>query len=350
VALEATGWLLLPRGSLQIEFERIRHRVEAMPPPKVQIVGDSVAGGGIMAGQFPAETGLRNDAIMGTTLAFTYFLLRDQLGRSDRVEDILFAHLPRAFEGTSMTTLVGLFADWSEMPEVLSHTEIWERKDVLYGLLTRFSYLLAYRTQLRELLTTGELPEFVVPGTGVPEAERLAEYRRQIAAGTYAPRPLPVTLPDAYRQSFTVSPKNDVYFRKLLDLARSNGVRVHWVALPVSERVARERDRLGFDRDLERYLERFTASGVLRILLDASPVYPDSAFDDLSHLSVPGSLMFTCHLREIWRDHGPGRGHAQPGSSGSGGPDLGRTRRRSDVPESCRALLPDDFPASAVRQ
>jgi hypothetical protein len=290
-----------PRSAMEKDFTRIRDEVADRRAPRIQVLGDSVAAEAILGSIMCAgRDQARNDAIGGGGPAFSYLLVAQQIQAGRVPEAVVIAHSPHTFSGTRFPVLVGRFAHWSEMPDIVWNSD--DLRGVAYGLLTRFSYLLAYRDELKNL-TQGEARFFV---TRTPERktefERLAEHDRLLAQARFQPRNLGEGIWPMYKEEFSVAPLVDRYFRRLLELLKQHNVKVYWATLPVTERVSHVRRGIGYDERFYAYLDQFRVEGYLHFLQREVLVYEDRYFDDLSHLNMDGALRFSRHLAGAMRE------------------------------------------------
>jgi hypothetical protein len=308
-SVRAIGWFILttlavelickwclPRSNMEVQFGEMRLRVASKSAPTIQIMGDSVAAGGILTTLVSSNRDLiRNDALPGSGPAFSYFLLREEIAAGHVPKHLVLAHSPHTFSGTRYQVLVGRFAYWSELPELFLYCD--DRSAFLYGVLTRFSYILSYRDQFQALLKKGDTRFFKSkPELPKSEEERLAEHQALLEESAIDRRPLKEGVWSMYREQFRVSKTNDYFFGRLMELAKANGINVYWVTMPVTERVYHSRRELNYEADLFSYLDQYVVREYLNYLQREFLVYEDEFFDDLSHLSIEGSIRFTSHL------------------------------------------------------
>jgi hypothetical protein len=297
IVLEIVCNIFLPTGNLENKFSDLRERVVTYPAPNIQIMGDSVAAGGILASLFiDDKLSIRNDAVAGSGPAFSYLLLKSEIKAGKIPKKIIVAHSPHTFSGIRTPVLLGRFAHWSELPGLLMEDDI-QLSDFIYALLTRFSYILSYRTQIKNLLK-GDFGFFLNTQSKDPsEQERLDEYINAVIKGTYSPKPLKKGIWPMYKEQFIVSPINDEYFSALLDLANQYKIEVFWVTMPVTERVYDAREQIGFNAKFYQYIDTYVHTKKLKYIQKRFLVYDDVLFDDLSHLNTAGAVLFTKHLK-----------------------------------------------------
>jgi hypothetical protein len=299
--LELAGRALLPAAPLDVAFTSGRQRIEELPAPPVQLMGDSVVAGGVFAGLIGSdELGVRNDAVQATTPVHSYFIFKREIETGRRPQYVLLAHHPRTFEQVRVPALIASFARWSEVPDIL-----WTSggsRDSGYGVLTKMSYLLRHRDQLRVLLTRADTTWMDPPATTqLADDERISSYLRQRDQADFrleAPSPQYIEL---QRRPFVVSKQNDIYFRRLLALAKREQIPVYWVHVPVSPQVRDLRASQGHDAGFKEYLQQFVTSGELSLLGAGPLVLPADHFEDWSHVNTAGAIRFSCHIGYLWR-------------------------------------------------
>ena len=298
---ELAGRVLLPPAQLDRAFAVGRQRVEELPAPPVQLMGDSVVAGGVFADLIgSAELGVRNDAVQATTPVHTYFLFKRELESGRRPQYLLLAHHPRTFETVRVPALIASFARWSEVPDI-----VWTaggNRDASYGVLTKVSHLLRHRDELRALLTRADTTWMDEPATSHLSAEeRIAAYVKQQQQPDFRLAPPSPQYIELQRRPFTVSQQNDIYFRRLLALAKREQIPVYWVHVPVSPQVRDLRASTGHDAAFKEYLQQFVKSGELSVLGAGPLVLPADHFDDWSHVNTAGAIRFSCHIAYLWR-------------------------------------------------
>jgi hypothetical protein len=102
-----------------------------------------------------------------------------------------------------------------------------------------------------------------------------------------------------YRQPFHVESLNDKYFRKLLALAKSRGVKALWFTMPIRPGLKKAREQMGYEQSLRQYLDQFQKQGKLKIIRSEVVVYEDRLFRDTLHLNAAGAAKLACELRQM---------------------------------------------------
>jgi hypothetical protein len=293
---------VLPEGFLLESEDQTRARAETQQAPDIQVVGDSVVRSGLMPHALGDDTiVVRNDGMAASGPPKTYLLLERQFATGRIPRTLVIAHSPHTFGRVRYEELIGAFAYWSEIPGLIAEAdEAWT--DALYGLLTRFSYVLRHRDSFRDLLTNAKVAFFKDRSPQIfvdDDSKRLSEFHSMAKDGTFSRDRLTQRLPDFYRNTFAVTPTNDRYFRKILRLAQEHGVRVYWISLPTPGEVAQARKQSDYQRLFLDYLRQFEREGLMTILLAEAPIYPDTMFSDWLHLNLAGAVRFACELEEI---------------------------------------------------
>lgn len=301
IAVDLLCRAALPRGWL-LEYEDfVRQRVESEPAPEVQVVGDSVARSGVLVSALTGgfATG-RNDAIPAGGTPKTYLLLAKQFEAGHIPKALVIAHSPHTLGQIRYEVLIGSFAHLDEVPELFVQSEPWT--DALYGVLTRFSYLLMHRDSFRDLIRRGDasffrekITEMALP----PDPERLERFRRELADGKFATSQLRPVKAGAHDKPFEVKPMNDYYLRRILELAKVHGVKVFWLTPPFPKRVIDGRAPSNYEAQLVEYLSEFESRGELTVLRAGFIEYPDEMFRDDLHLNAAGVVRLACELSAL---------------------------------------------------
>lgn len=285
--------------SAQNTYYRTARAEIARYAPDIQVVGDSAVNHGLIASALAYDDGVlaRNDGLSGTRASFSYYLLRRQFEAGHVPRALVIAHTP-SFGNPQIGKLTQAFLDWSEIAEAATITTHY--MDALYGIIARGSYTLTNRDYFRELLMRGNF-EFFAAGhdagvyRGTSDMTLLDSYR--------AAKPLNLS-PGRFEERrrigpFRVDDEADMYFRRLLALAKTHGVKVYWLTMPVPEVVAELNHRFDIERGLLSYLEPFEASGDLTILQGPFMVYEDELFQDIIHATPAAAVKFSCYVRTL---------------------------------------------------
>jgi len=289
MALEA-ALSFLPQNSLIHSF-RVS-RVSPGPPADVQIMGDSVARDGIIAGHLaqalPPEKVVYNHSIAATGPEFPYFVLRRDIEAGKVPQTLIYAPSPHTFASLRIPLLIGAFCDWREILEIISTGK--EPFELIYGVFCKFSYTLRHREQIGELLKGRK------PGTEIPAgAVSKSELSPPPPTGTRFPKD---KVHPMYRQKFEVQDFNDVFFQKFLALARKHNIKVYWVTMPVLPVVHDSRQSFGFDAAYYEFLNELRQRHGVEILQGEFLLFEEKEFYDYTHLNKAGAERFTQMLGE----------------------------------------------------
>ncbi len=252
--------------------------------PDWQVMGDSVAQGGIVAPQLAAALGegveVHNLAIAATGPEFPYFLLKRELTAGVQPKAILYSPSPHTFGTRRIALLVGAYATWPEIAEI-ARAGI-EPFEVLYGVGCKLSYSLRHREQLSELLKGRSAPEGIV-----------AAVEKSGVSPNPAGRFPAKNLHPMFKKPFTQNAFNRFFFRKFLSEAGAHKIPVYWVSVPVLEVIRDARKPLHFEEDYQRFLAGVREEFGVRLLIPASIVMQPQEFKDYSHLNAHGAAAFT---------------------------------------------------------
>jgi hypothetical protein len=282
---------LLPENALVNEF-----RACPLPPtpPTWQIMGDSVARGGILATQLnaslPPDQMAYNLALAATGPEFPYFQLKREIAAGRAPQAIIYAPSPHTFSSKRVPLLVGGFCTWPEIVEVVRAG--YAPLDVLYGILCKLSYSLRNREQIVGLLK----------GRDATNANLLAPVRPSPSSGASPqPRWTVANLNATYKRRFSVWSFNDYFFQKFLRLAQTNHIPVYWVTMPVLPAVYECRKQYDFESDYFRFLNNLQQQRLVQPLKPDFLIWNEDSFCDQSHLTPTAAQCFTRLIEEELR-------------------------------------------------
>ncbi len=270
----------MPQNSLITAIGRIPMPAKS---PDFQIMGDSVAQGGIIASQLSDELGgasVANLAVAATGPEFPYFLLKRQLAAGIAPKEIIYSPSPHTFGTRRIALLIGAYASWPEVAEIaVARIEPFE---VMYGVLCKLSFSLRNREQLSELFKGRKAPEGFQqaapkPATATANADRFPAKN----------------LHPMFKQSFKVMDFNGHFHRKFLATAAANGIKVNWVSVPSLEVVREARKPLDYDARYQAFLRSVRDEFSVRLLMPESTLMEPRFFKDYSHLNSEGAAVFT---------------------------------------------------------
>jgi hypothetical protein len=283
---------------MEMKFYEIRDCVKTGITPDIIILGDSVAAIGILASMISSDIlNIRNYSIAGGGPVFSYLLLQQILDKNDLPKAIILAHSPHTFSDVRFPVLIGKFAYFSELPGLILNSN--SLSDSLYGILTRFSYVLSYRDQFKSLLK-GDASFFRKRPNNFNQNEdqRILEHLEQLKKGTFTPKDLGSSLWPMYKEPFHVSEMNSHYTSRMLKIAREKGITVYWATMPITERVDSYRQNINYHNNFYAFLDRFANEQLLFFVQRDFLVFEDAFFDDLSHLNLSGAIAYTTLLTE----------------------------------------------------
>ncbi len=295
VLIEST-LALLPQNSLITSF-RAHHLPEKAPD--WQIMGDSVAAGGIRADQLATHlapaTNVVNLALSGSGPEFPYFILKRQIATGVTPKAILYAPSPHTFGSERIALLVGAYATWPEIAEIGSAGI--EPFEVLYGVTCKLSYSLRHREQLADVLKGRRQPREKEPATvGAQGTEKVVAHEKSFPADKVHPM---------YKKPFEVAKFNQHFFEKFMTEAQARQIPIHWVSMPTLEVVKEARKPYRFEEDYQAFLKTNGERYGFHLLMPNSPVFPPQNFEDYTHLNQDGAMIFTDLLGDKVKS-GPG--------------------------------------------
>lgn len=300
VAVIELGLAFVPENVMIRTMRWMRARLLREPAPAVQIHGDSVAQGALLATEIekalPPGMQVLNASLQGSGPEFTYFLLKRQIAAGHVPGAIVIAHSPHTFVTERTGVLVGAFLDWDEIPEAFQHGRHFF--DALYGVLCKLSFTLRHRDELGDL-AKGRRQSLASWNDPLPTeawvrkvgAEAEAKWEREGKSP-------PGDLHPVYLKRFEVDPGVHALLGRTLALARSKGVRVYWVTLPEHERVAAARESIGFAPAYYAFVDSLATRGEITVLQREFEVLPASEFGDYTHLRLRAALRLSREVGE----------------------------------------------------
>jgi hypothetical protein len=249
------------------------NRVATGSVPDWEIMGDSVAQGGIiatqLAGYLSDDQSVTNFAIASTGPEFPYFLLNRQIAAGKAPKKIIYAPSPHTFASKRIAILVGGFCNWREIFEIASSGV--QPCEVVYGVLCKVSYTLRHREELKELFKTKKAP----------------------ATKLETPRYPASRLKPMYKKPFTVEQFNGLFFLKFLTLAQEHNIPIYWVTMPVLPVVSESRKPFNFETDYYRFVDDLEKQFDVRDLQKKFILFGETDFIDYIHLNSVAAERFT---------------------------------------------------------
>lgn len=260
--------------------------------PDWQIMGDSVAEGGIPANQLaeklPSGTSVANVALSASGPEFPYFILKREIASGTVPKAIIYAPSPHTFGTKRIALLAGAYATWPEITEIA--TAGIDPFEVLYGVICKLSASLRHREHLaalmkgRRMAPDGERP--AATESGPPES-------KNNAPSFTLDRVHPM-----YRKRFDITPFNLHFARKFLAEAKARDIPIYWVVMPVLEVIHEVRKPYQFDENYTRFLNDIQGQYGVTLIIPRGEVLPPENFMDYAHLNPRGAALFTQKLAE----------------------------------------------------
>lgn len=258
--------------------------------PDWQVMGDSVAQGGIVAPQLATELGasVTNLAVAATGPEFPYFLLKRELAAGVPPRAILYSPSPHTFGTRRIALLVGAYATWPEIAEIFGAGI--EPFEVFYGVTCKLSYSLRHREQLAEVLKGRRAPEAVVHAS-----------KKSADTASDADRFPAKNLHPMFKKPFEVNAFNLHFFRKFLAEAAAQKIPVSWVSVPMMEVIRAARKPLHFEEDYQQFLREVRDEFSVRLLMPESVIMGPREYKDYAHLNAEGAATFTTTVSRALR-------------------------------------------------
>ena len=308
IVAEAVLGFLLPEGLMTRTLHARIKEIREEPSPSIQIMGDSVAAGGISAGQLQRklETSrvIKNYSLPGTSPYFSSYVLEAQLRDNAAPRLIVYAPNSSSLGSPMIDRFIGRFETGWRPVQMLRHGV--SLSDLTYGGINRLSYTIRYREELRAFATRGDRGFFKNLRVQVPPRRHDVDVD---AASLSGEMPVPeaekidkIYFPESVispeqRRKFSVHPYNRRSVDDFLYLAAARDIQVYWVILPTVSSVDKLRGGDAFMKAYLAYLEELKARHP-NLMIDDDPlsVMPDCYFLDPWHLNAAGAAIFTDRL------------------------------------------------------
>lgn len=269
-----------PRNALLTVLDQF-HAPEKSPD--WQIMGDSVAAGGIrhqkLAAMLSPQTTVVNAALSASGPEFPYFILKRELAAGVAPKAILYAPSPHTFGTKRVALLIGGFATWPEIGEVAASGI--EPFEVLYGIACKLSYTLRQRGEIADLIK-GHRP--AAPLAEAEDAPAKEDLERTLTRESVDSIP---------RTGFTATAFNLHFLHKFLREAAAHKIPVYWVSMPTLTIVNKVRAPFHFEADYQRFLTTNQEHYGVTLLLPHSTALPPKNFKDNLHLTPATTERFT---------------------------------------------------------
>jgi len=278
--------------------------IDSYSRPVLAIFGDSA----VMDGIQPVKLGpgVINCAMNGSTPIESYFLIKRLMKAAVHPKAVIlsysayhFVHPDFYWENSVKFGMVG-GADADEVMdritklkdnELISHSGFWNMEQRVHSFLLSRGFPSYYVSSL------------IAEPFGVRKKEN--EEALTVIARTRGQYYFPLSdgskslNADTKLKTFDVSPVIDFYFRKTLDLLKTENIPVYFYVMPINESSVPYLD-LNVFKDYQDYLE-----GLVReyprfhILSQFRTVYPWKLFSDYAHLNEKGTLRFNKEFAKI---------------------------------------------------
>lgn len=288
IAIE-TALSLLPPNRLVRLFQV--NRMVSGQAADVQIMGDSVAQGGIIAEDLErmlSDKKVVNRALAGTGPEFSYFILKHDLQLGKVPKTIVYAPSAHTFASLRISRLVGAFCDWPEIFEIVASGK--EPFEVLYGIFCKLSYTLRYREQIAETIKGGGRSTTEIAAAAVPvKQSSLSQPETRFPKEHMHPM---------YRKKFEVQEFNRFFLEKFLELAARHDIKIFWATRPVLPVIYESRKLFNFDADFFQFLDDLSQRHNIHVLQKEFLLFDEAKFSDYTHLNKTGAEQFTRILGE----------------------------------------------------
>lgn len=283
---------------------------ESSPAPEIICLGDSLVQVGVAPPIIEERTGKRtcNLAISGGHAAASYFLLRRALDAGARPKALLVDFFPRHLEADPLQTL----DPWRALASPRECVDLaWTARDA------RFLGQVATAKLFPTFGSRGAIRESLIAAfSGEDRHDRqfvppfLRRNLRLNRGGVLCPRSsekgaaedLAAWSRRYFDPAWTCHPLSRVYVDRVLDLARSHGIRVFWLLPPIRPELQAECERSGFDDRHVAFVRSFQAHDPNVTVIDGRHArYDPKVFFDPHHLDRDGAAVFSAEVSETVR-------------------------------------------------
>ena len=278
--------------------------IDGYSRPGLVIFGDSAVMDGIQPEKL--GPGVINCAMMGNTPIESYFLIRRLMKAPVHPKAILLSyntyHLVHSDFYWENTVKFGLISG-SEADEVFGNILRLKDKELISG-----SGLWNLEQRVYSFLLSRGFPSYYVsslyadaPGVRKKENEEALGVIAQTKGQYYFPLQdgSKALNADTKVKVFTVSPVIDYYFRKTLNLLKTENIPVYFYVMPINETSVPHLDPGVFKAYQDYLLELAQEDNQFHILSKFRTVYPWKLFSDYAHLNEKGTLRFNREFAKI---------------------------------------------------
>jgi hypothetical protein len=278
--------------------------IDSYSQPGLAIFGDST----VMDGIEPVKLGpgVINCAMMGSTPIESYFLIRRLMKSTVHPKAVLLSynayHLVHPDFYWENTVKFGLISG-AEADEVWDNILRLKDKELISG-----SGLWNIEQRLYSFLLSRGFPSYYVsslyadaPGVRKKENEEALAVIAQTRGQYYFPQQdgSKNLNADTKLKTFDVSPVIDYYFRKTLELLKTENIPVYFYVMPINEASVPHLDP-GVFKAFQDYLSGLAQEDPqFHVLSSFRTVYPWKLFSDYAHLNKKGTLRFNREFAKI---------------------------------------------------
>lgn len=292
--------------------------IDGYSQPGLVIFGDSAVMDGIQPERL--GPGVINCAMMGNTPIESYFLISRLMKATVHPKAILLSyntyHLVHPDFYWENTVKFGLI-NGSEADDVFGNILRLKDKELISG-----AGLWNLEQHVYSFLLSRGFPSYYVsslyadaPGVRKKENEEALGVIAQTRGQYYFPLQdgSKALNADTKVKVFTVSPVIDYYFRKTLDLLKTENIPVYFYVMPINETSVPHLDPGVFKAYQDYLLELAQEDNQFHILSKFRTVYPWKLFSDYAHLNEKGTLRFNREFAKILNKYGvPGGPYGVP--------------------------------------
>ena len=266
----------------------IRTHTTPKVSPDIQVMGDSVAHGGLFTDVAQSKLTGRsviNEALPGTGPEFTCWMLARQADANTLPKLIVYAPSPHTFVTDRTSLLVGSYLTWGE----IARLGLWRERlnETVYGMMTKLSFSLRNREYIANRMKQGKAVETPSAGPKPNHAPGIPKCQEK-------------DLNPMYKTPFTISTVNHRALDKFLEIAESHSIPVLWIKPPMPTAVLSARNTNGFFTAYDTFLAGMAARHMgLKFQPGAPQPMPDDWFQDQSHVNAEGALHWTQDLAPL---------------------------------------------------
>ena len=275
--------------------------------PKADILcfGTSMVQTGVLPRVIAKRTGRPafGMAVYASQMPYSYYLFKQVLASGGK-PSALIIDLPANFLGSSLNSQAFAWPDALNVRDTFDMA--WALRDARFFAAVVSEKLLpsmAYRLQVRKAILA------MLQGESASLAQENLSYARNynqnLGAFLAGKKPdYSGEISEGYRNAFLSAdwqpdPVKSRYFRRLIELAAANGVRVYWVISPFVPSLQTLRDAKQLDAPYDKFAWAMISKFPNLTVLDARhSSYAHSVFMDAIHLDIDGAAAFSRSIAE----------------------------------------------------